>query len=308
MELNKKGFVFSIIAIFIVATAVLFALGLARSDQLSELEVKTERVRTIDEFVQASLADAQTALDIAGFNALYGIQEYQLSNQALTPDVKDRLISLVKTGSYDGDEYVQINESSLNIWESRIQSLGDLQGVDIILTEPEIAVWQRDPWVVSYNWTSNITYVDDLSNSVWDERIILQTHVQVNRFYEPYSRILGNDNIKVEAAAEGEQTIEDIFADQTFVVNEDAPSYLQRLEGIEEGFTPDGNGIETLVNVDFYQNVIEYQSDSNSAQDWLFFSDTPIEEGDVCEVETGGFIQANQCDIYAVESVVPLSE
>jgi hypothetical protein len=302
MELmnSKKGFVFSILAVFIVATAVIFALSVSSTGELSELEVKTQRVNTVDEFVQAALDDSQAAFDIAAFNALFGLQEKQSSELEYVNDARAALIALMLTGEYEGDDsYAQISTTNLADWKETITELGSYQGVDVNFTDESVLeVYHESHWFVTFSWTANMIFKDSLSDSVWEEKIDAITSIPVERFYEPLHNVDGRAKIKVIEATDTDAL--DIVADRTFVANVDAPSFLQRLEGPPYG-EPDGYGFETLVDVTDYSNVQGIESESNSAQDWLFFSDENVDINDACllEGQSGDiYIAGSQCGAY----------
>jgi hypothetical protein len=210
------------------------------------------------------------------------------------------------TGAYDGDaNYAQISETNLADWKETITELGALQGVDVVFTdESVVSVYQESPWFVTFTWNVDVEFVDSLSDSIWEERISAETAIPVARFYDPLHNVDGRAKINVVQADDVDP--ESVLDENTFVVNTNAPSFLQRLEGPPFN-NADGYGIETLVDVAFYKNVQDIDSSSNSAQDWLYFSGENVEEGEACLLEEQSeeaYISGQQCAAYDLDADV----
>ena len=248
MELNKKGFVFSIIAFFIIATAVVFVLAVGRTNELTSVQTQAQRIQVVDQFVQTVHQDAQEAFSIAGFSSIYDLQVIMIDKQESLAELDiaqnetefvDLLDSLIASGKLDGYDVSQLQNNNFNAWKHSIEQLGTLQGVVIEFSDMEnLRVDISDTcFALIFQAQQNFTVRDKFTESKWTETVDLGAIISIEMFFNPLGYQIG---LTPQPIVQGEEADVGVFA-QAF----GAPDFIQRFLGILEA-GENGCGIATL--------------------------------------------------------------
>jgi len=270
-KMNKKGQIFTIIAILLIS--LMFVSFEIYSYVQQRQAIKT-RVSTMDSFLNSLETNLERQLYISGFRILFLAGDYIATSGNYISD----LDSLFKEGFFngtiggisnsilDGATYYNIT-NAINTKASKIS-------VVVNISDTNISVSQEDPWNVKFTMITNFLMRDKQDLARWNKTQNISVLISVVGFEDPiYTHEVGGGfSRKInQTIYEGNYVscptvtnLRDHVDKGYYSANTNAPSFLNRLEG---NFSADINGIESFVkssDVPFIQD--------KSLIDYIYFS------------------------------------
>ncbi|MFH1425564.1 MAG: hypothetical protein ABIG28_02425 [archaeon] len=273
--MNRKGMFFIILAVVLIS---FFLLSFTFFSVVKDRSAIQKRVETLNNFVFAVEEDIERRLFISGYRIIFLFEKRIIEEGSEIDDVQTRFEELFYNGTLYGTSYPNITTGvTFFDIEDRLESDAGKIGANLSFFNPIVSITQDDPWHVKISLTVDFV-VEDLSDLVrWNKTLVSEAFVPIEGFGDPMYSL--NTNSKVFANIT--QTPYTDFVDGNdvsdlkshllgsyYIDSAGAPSFLNRLEGV---FTPDVNGIESLVNLDelAVQGVSIFQK---SVVDYIYFS------------------------------------
>jgi len=188
---NKKGFVFTLLALVVISYMIIeFNIYLRAYQLRQESEPSRMRALIIDEFAtKVSQEDVKEVSEIIAYNAIYTLTNYSVSNNKYIDNVEDAIINLTVNGSANGGwgSLSMPKSQTLSNWSAGMKDLAEKMGFELTTEFSQFTVDQPDPWTVRINYTYSYMLVDTVS----DTRINASTtnisvNVSVVGFPDPY--------------------------------------------------------------------------------------------------------------------------
>ncbi len=314
---NKRGFTYILVTSFLVVVLLMVFFTTSNYKHQDQEAVQQVRIRAMNDFMKNLEDDIHRATYISAFRSLLALETHVSTN--ISNDFREVFFYGTLNGTSQGEI---INESTFEIYLSRVQNLSKSTGINLDINVTEVWLTQSDPWSVNIHLMMNITAVDVKNTSSWHINREYVALLPIDTLKDPlYVRIIGNSSptirkLNVPFLVNGTDVanlkthIEGVY----YVNSSYAPSYIMRLEG-NNSPDPNGNGIESIVNIQDLQNLLpthpDLLIDYNKVKiDYLYFdTNTTFNNSDkLCNV-TGipsidyFVIPSNRRATYQLENV-----
>ena len=271
---NRKGYFFSLTVIILLLLSALYFSVMTSPGHSREAAVASQRINEVDRFIRAMERDASTGVNVASFRAILAMHNYTRDNGYFSQDGFDDVVSgLILEGYLYGVMPSVMEESHMVEWMDRYVQTASMLGLELEFSDYDAGLYQEEPWIVKAFFSANITVTDDFTSSTWNKRMHAVSSHNITKFFDPLYTVETDNRfeqrIRVSPDPEGLHL-------GFYVANNDAPGFLERFTGLQEGF-----GIESLVDVPELASVGVVRS-GRPTNDWLFFSNTPFVE---CQVQ-----------------------
>ena len=251
-KLNKKGFFFTIVALIMILLLLsLIKLKYEYKSTGSDF-VEEIRINSVNFFLDDLERDLDRAAYITSFRAFNGLVNYITESGRYLDDFDERFEEAFLNGTVNGDASEVLTNSSFNSWMQKITKIADAYAINLTITTNEIKARQISPWEINISINLSVIARDKKGIAKWEYDTKESSLMSIIGLEDPvytissYGRIF--NTIK--------QTIYEPFAidDDTsnfmkhingtyYIANDDAPSYIMRLEG---NFSASGYGIESI--------------------------------------------------------------
>jgi len=274
---GKKGFFFTVVAVYLVALLIFSASFYKRYELRKEAMAVNTRIRAMNDFINDVDKDLERGLYISGFRTFLGLEEYISSRGVYLNDTESAFVTAFFNKSIGNYSISLLADSAFSDWASRINSHAADINIQINFTISNLTISQSSPWAVdlSVNVSMHVYDVNGLAS--WDRDKTISTSINIIDFEDPvytvnsYGRIA---NPIVRATDLNFVTGYDTTVllrhlnNSYYVASPIAPSFLMRLEG---NLSPSPAGIESLVDVSKF--IAEGFSDrQKSVVDYIYFS------------------------------------
>ncbi|MEM3370363.1 MAG: hypothetical protein QXW00_01785 [Candidatus Woesearchaeota archaeon] len=252
---SRRGFFFSVIAIFLVGALLLNTELKGSSSILERSEVERARVLSMNEFLKDVESDIQRATYISGYRALLGIEEYILEYGTYVPDSGEAFQTAFINGTVGNYSPSVLKDSSLNDWKNRMCEKASELGIELKIIENQISVVQESPWTVEIYANLSIILSDRSGLASWATNKSVHTSIPVLDMEDPL--FIVNSYGRISRTIKKAETLSFVSGNNTttllnhlnngyYITSSHAPSFLMRLEG---NLSDSPYGIESLVNV-----------------------------------------------------------
>ncbi|MFH1209839.1 MAG: hypothetical protein V1663_03550 [archaeon] len=307
--MNKRGIVFTSIAIILVSIIIIVFLIQANKKTEIEITKSTVQTDTLNSFVKSLKTEyIPSAIRISSDRALLGLIDYIDREDYLTNVNTDFNKSLLSgKGPDNGNlQYMfEVDENNQEINYTIYAALNEIKDLSaqtqIIFSYNPVSakIEQEDSWTLKItleNFQINVSSSD--GKVKWSDKVNISGYIPITNYRDPVILVEEGLNFTIMKAdmtdyvtpleglgMGGEFDNLDKISNQmwnhTFNNNSDAPSFLQRMEG---NFTnPEGHGIEYIVNPAFNSNP----SDLNMIDHYYHPEITQLQE-DICFIEELG--------------------
>lgn len=276
---DKRGMFFTFITIALLSIFIFsFTVYKYRVEKMSSIEV---RVSTMDSFLNSFERDADRAAYITTYRAFIALCNYIAFHGQFLTDVDKDFSEAFFNGTVDGVESELLMASTFPEWQASM--IGEAYKLNINLTfyETNATLSQVDPWHIAVNLTLNFSLEDKAKVASWNKYESLLVLVDIEGLEDPLY-IINTGGVTTNliniTPYEGNYVVDsdvsnlaDHSENSLYAANENAPSYLMRMEG---SIGPSVYGIESMVNVQELSelgnpNVPVYQD--RSCIDYLYF-------------------------------------
>ncbi|MFH1210861.1 MAG: hypothetical protein V1645_03010 [archaeon] len=286
MAIRKKGMFYSLIAITFILILLFFVRVKTESRISDRIDLTRTRIDTINQYVDGVEEDMQRALYTGGFRSMLAFNQHlSSSNGTFIPDVQEAFQEAIFNGTVNGTTSVLVSGSTIYDWTTNVREKGNNLNIELNITEPELAVYQTDPWHVKLDLNITIIAEDVKGLASWTRRSNIVSTIDINGFEDPlyivktygrYTNVVnkttyeGNYTYEVSPGVWNVDNLKDQVKNMYYAENTDAPSFLMRFEGSLAGSQ---YGIESMINLEKFSSqgipVYEY-----SGVDHEYWSET----------------------------------
>jgi hypothetical protein len=306
--MNKRGIFFLLLTILLIT---FFLISYTFYSVLKDRTAIEKRVETMNSFVVAAEDDLERRMFIAGFRAIFIFQEFVIGNQTPIVDVDAGFDELFFSATFNGASKSIMNGATFDDIAVFLNEKASNIGANLSMTNPVVTIDQVDPWNVRVTLTSDFV-LEDLSGLVkWDKVLVTEAFVPIDKFADPLY-VLNTGALVVDNVT---RTPYKDFVDGSDIANfsvhalsnyynesADAPNFLQRLMG-DTSADPDGNGIESFVNLDRFASLGITQFEK-SVVDHIYFSGANPSTTCISGMDNSWFrIDSNHVEDYELTGV-----
>lgn len=253
--MNRKGFVFTTIAILIVIS-LLFIFAV-HERLLPRTIAQTGRVQTMDRYIANLEEDLPRAAYIAGYRSLIAMEEHISSTGEYLTDVDAAFTSVFANGTINGSSYAIMENSTFGEFSQAFAQLAASQGMHADLTVISLEAYHEDPWFVTLNISVRTELADRAGAARFNRTTFVQATVPIDSIKDPLYTVSTQGrapHIVVRSNLTGPLIDEDndttqlqlLLNNTLYLASSEAPSFMQRFSG---DLSPSPNGIESLVRV-----------------------------------------------------------
>jgi hypothetical protein len=255
--LGKKGFFFTVIAVYLVAALMLSTLFYNKYEMRKKASVENIRILAVNDFIKDIDSDLERGLYISGFRTLLGLEEYIATTGNHLDDTEPAFNQVFFNRSINGYPITLLDNSSFSDWEERINSQAESIGIRVNFTIESLEVKQEDPWNVELYTNITMLVYDATGMASWNRSKTIHAQIPITGFEDPlyslnsYGRVanvITPANSTDFVSGTDTTVLLNHLENSLYIESATAPSFLMRLEG--NFSTSSCCGIESLVDVD----------------------------------------------------------
>ena len=269
--MNKKGMIFTMMAIFLLS---FFLITYLVYSVYHDREAVSKRVETMNNFVSSIEKDVSRQMYISGYRAILSVENYITSNGNFINNSEDSIRESLVNGTLYSQQMELMEGYKVSDWNSKISELGNKLNLNINYTLIDLEVKQIDPWKITIETNVNLYITDKGNLASWNKTEIISSDIDIAGFEDPLYLLNTNGKVTnkinqsnfVFSTDLANLTIQS--QNSLYIHTETSPSFLNRLEG---KVTPSQYGIESLV----YLPEISSQGiavKDKSCVDYIYFS------------------------------------
>lgn len=305
MDMNKKGIFFTLMSVVILS---LFLAGYLLYSNVNNTNQDRERISTMNNFLFSVEKDLPRQLYISGFRTIFLIGKETIETGNYIQNINQTFNDAFFNGEINGKPQEVMLGATFSDIQENLQQKAKKLNINITLSDPQIYVYQEDPWNVKFKLNVNLEMQDNSGLASWnktqnyiteipiedfnDPSYILNTNGVVNNKFRksPYNFFVNGSNVSNLL----NHTLESYYINSTT-----APSFLERLQGLT---SPDKNGIESLINLQlFTQNGIPTKE--KTVVDYIYFSEENPSTVNIQGMPSWFELDANHIEIYGVSNL-----
>ncbi len=263
---SKKAQIFTVIAIMVL---MLMFVSFEVFSIINQRDAIETRVSSMDSMLHSIEINLERQLYIAGFRGIFvALEEITTSGQYIS-NIHNFINETFFNGTVAGNQNSILYGTTYNDMLISINSKARKINVEVEMSNASLELSQDDPWNVKLVLTSNFLMKDREGLAQWNKTQIISTKIPITNFEDPiYTVNLAPRKIN-QTLYEGNYVNNGDVTNLTLHLNgqhytqhEDAPSFLQRIEG-NLSADPYGNGIESFVR---------FPDEDKSVVDHIYFS------------------------------------
>lgn len=193
----------------------------------------------------------QREMYIFGYRTIFSAEDY-IYRTGNYVDVNDVFSEAFFNGTIYGNGSQILNDTTYGAIINSINEKANKINVNITLSQPFIYVAQKDPWNVEVTFSVNLTMTDNGGLASWNKQENISALIGIEGFEDPIYVVNTNSKVSYKinrtlySSGENVTNLSAHLNGRYYIAHNDAPSFLKRLAG---SFTPDANGIESLVDL-----------------------------------------------------------
>lgn len=262
LAVGKKGMFYTLLSVILIFIFILFIKSNAQTKLNEKSDLVKVRIDTMNNFMESVEQDLQRYVYIAGFRSILSFNQYLLTANSSFEDVQLAFQESIFNGTVNNQAELLLTGSSFSDWSSSIQEKANSVNIDLKFNNPEIYVYQTDPWHVKIDMNVTILASDLAGFASWNYRTKVTSTISILGFDDPLYIIKTQGrlvNIINATIYEGNYThqlseddwdvanLRDHVSKMYYTENSDAPDFLMRFEG---KLTSSPYGIESMINLD----------------------------------------------------------
>lgn len=275
--MNKKSQMFTLIA---VALVFLFFVSYEIYSFVHERQAVKTRVKTMESFLFSTEQNLERQLYISGFRIIFLAESEILRTGKYISNFSQFFNEAVFNGTINNNSSAIMLGATIPEIINSIQMQAEKFNLNINFSAVKVYFGQEDPWniVINFNATLNLTDESDLAR--WDKEERIKSYISIEGFEDPLylvstsSKVVRKINKTIyEFPSSNIADLSLHLENKYYANNSDAPSFLDRLQGIN---LASNAGIESFVYLPDLssQGINVYEK---SSVDHIYFSyDNPI--------------------------------
>ncbi len=281
VEMNKKGFFFTVLALFLVLM-LLSAVNLKqRSSMLNKNLAEEVRVNTMNSFLDDFERDAERAVYITSFRAVNSVINYITSNGRFIGDFNSAFEEAFFYGTINNEMQGIMENSTFYDWIGRVKRIAKTYSINLSVEPYYLQVKQSNPWSLNVMVNMSVDAVDMGGIASWHYNTSINTSVSIIGLEDPLYAVAALGRIfntirrwPYQHFVSGTNTsyLKEFINNSYYIADSNAPDFIMRLEG---NFSASQNGIESI----FYLPKFSEQGLTileKSAVDYVYLSNVSI--------------------------------
>lgn len=272
--MNKKSQMFSLIAIALI---ILFFAGYELYSYTLDRTAINRRIRTMDNFLFSLEKNLEREIYITGYRTVFLAEDRIAKTGQYIYNTDNFFSEAFFNGSVAGNSTeIMIGARYSDILQFTNEKASNIN-VEIDMNNPQIRVYQQDPWNIAVLFSFNLTMKDKGNLASWQRQESIKSLIGIEGFEDPIYIINTNGKLAYKinrtiyttfAVGSDVSNLNSHVKNRYYAENPDAPSFLNRLEG---NLAADVNGIESLADLEEFakQNIIVQDK---SCVDHVYFS------------------------------------
>ena len=297
---NKKAMFFTILAIAMLS---FFLVSYTLYSVVKERKSIQKRVSSMDSFLFSLEENLEREIYTFGFRDIFLAEEKIASTGSYIENFQNFTEEAFFNGTLDSQNSEILEGVNYNDLVERINEKAGKINAEVFLSEPEISVYQEDPWNIVFLVEFNISLRDKTGLASWDKRAQIKSFVEIQGFEDPVYLINTNGRVSNKI----NKTIFSEFVSGTDVSNLSlhsqnsyytnsslAPSFIDRIEGKMQASE---NGIESLV----YLPKLSVQGitlKDKSCVDYIYFSQNTTQDSKIQGMPSWFKLDSEHLEIY----------
>ncbi|MDP2925051.1 MAG: hypothetical protein Q8N99_01635 [Nanoarchaeota archaeon] len=248
---NKKGFFFTVSAIFILS---LFILGYGIYQMTNDRTPINKRIDSLNDFMAFYEKDLPRQIYITGFRSIFLAEKSIVITGNPVNNISAMLSEAFFNGTMNGEHQELIVGARLSDLQRSLSLNSRIMNLNGSLNARSISITQEDPWNVLITLDANI-YIYDLEGLAYiNTTKNITTYIPINNFEDPlyviYTGGIITNKIKKTiflpfVTGSDVTNLINHAKNSSYIDSTLAPSFLDRIEG---RITPSPYGIESLVD------------------------------------------------------------
>jgi len=154
-----------------------------------------------------------------------------------------------------------------------IKQRGESVNVNVSISNPELSVFHENAWNIAVLFSFNLTMKDNAGVASWNKKEEIKSLISIEGFEDPLYIVNSNGKVLYKINKSSGESLVNHLENHLYQEDNDAPSFLDRLEGKTEANV---NGIESLVDLEEF-SARGLETKDKSAVDHIYFSsDNPL--------------------------------
>ncbi|PIN88851.1 hypothetical protein COU60_05515 [Candidatus Pacearchaeota archaeon CG10_big_fil_rev_8_21_14_0_10_34_76] len=305
MDMNKKGIFFTFVVIVILT---LFILTYTFYSDVKDRKSIQKRITTMNDFVFSVEKDIPRQLYISGFRTIFLIQKDIIENGNYVQDLNQTFDNAFFNGELNGQIQEIMLGATFSDIEDNLKQKADKLNLNISLSNPEISVFQTDPWNIEFHLISNFYVVDQGNLASWNKTQDFVGIISIESFEDPLYTLNTNNLVvnkikktphSVFVTGQNVSNLLNHTLESYYISSSLSPSFLDKLQGES---TANEHGIESLVNL---QELAAQgmQMKDKSVVDYIYFSDINPNSCKVNGMPSWFRIDSDRLELYQVQEI-----
>ncbi len=281
VEMNKKGFFFTVLALFLVLMLLSMVKLKQRSSMLNTNLADEVRVSTMNSFLDDFERDAERALYITSFRAVNSVINYITDRGRFIGDFNSAFEEAFFYGTINNESQGIMENSTFYDWLARVRNIAKTYSINLSVQPYSLQVRQLNPWSLDVFVNMSVDAVDMGSIASWHYNTSTNTSVSIIGLEDPVYAVAAMGRIfntirkwPYEHFVSGTSTsyLKEFINNSYYIADSDAPDFIMRLEG---NFSASPNGIESI----FYLPKFSEQGLTimeRSAVDYVYLSNVSL--------------------------------
>ncbi len=265
--MNNKSQIFTLIAI---ALLVLFFVSYeVYSISQDRYAIKT-RISTMDSFLFSLETNLEREVYVSGYRAIFLAEDKISKTGTYIPDINSFMQEAFFNGTASGNSSEILDGTTYSDILQSVNEKADKINVNININNPEISIFQENPWNVALIFSFDLEMNDNSNLASWKKHEDIKSLIEIDGFEDPVYLINTNGKVAYKfnrtiydgnyVQAGNPENLNQHVLNKYYAENPDAPSFLKRLEG---DLSADANGIESLADLsEFTKQGLEIQQKS----------------------------------------------
>jgi hypothetical protein len=275
-KMNRKGFIFTMLAIIVTGIIVAFALiGLESVDAGQSALRDATMLRIMSSDIED---DITRGLYITSFRTLIGQIEKTITTGNFLSSTNETFNEGMINGTIEGSGLDILENATFTDWLAKMTDIIEKKGYridyDILLLEQ----FQEGPWHVSSRIVIDYNLSNPGNSRGYQRRIDITERVSIRGLEDPFYYIFGLGRLTNSIIISDDNDILFLINasedNSLYIENNMSNSFLQRLEG---DFTSSPHGIESIVGGQRFKDQGIAGYDGRSSIDFMFFSGAAAE-------------------------------
>ena len=270
--MNKRGFVFTFIALVMTGVLILFFITdtgdpHAGIDPLFLTAQMNAHIDDID-------ADLERGLYITSFRTILSQIERIIVTGEFLESSEDTFIEGMLNATIEGEEVELLEEMSFSDWLEKAETLLATRGMNLTYHALELSLGHDEPFAITVTLHANYTLTERSGMRRYERSVEKHARIPIQNLEDPayYVKSLGRLTNQIIPAPTDD--VHDLIAlaenNSHYLPSTKSPTFFMRFEG---NFSAAEHGIESIVHGQRFYNHDIFAYEGRSNVDTLYFSD-----------------------------------